>query len=186
MIPLCILAIEDESDREFMTNLYIQYQGLMFSTIKKIVDDYWLEEDIVQIACEKLIDKIPLLKTLSCQHLIDYIIVTCRNTAYNELRYRKRHYTISFDDYMVDIPSDNNRNAMDAQIILSDDFNKLSEIWPLLDDRTRYLLEARYILNLKTSQIAEDLQIQPESVRMALTRARKTAYVLIQKATLKG
>lgn len=29
MLPICILTIEDESDREFMAGVYTQYQWLM-------------------------------------------------------------------------------------------------------------------------------------------------------------
>ena len=115
------------------------------------------------------------------QHLADYIIVTCRNSAYNELRYRKRHSAINFDDCIADISEEDDRQAMDAKIIREDEIEMLSSIWSLLDVKTRYLLEARYILDLKATQIAAELQIQPESVRMALTRARKTAFNLIQK-----
>lgn len=46
MIPVYILAIEDESDREYMTWLYCQYEKLMFSTIRKYTNDSWLVDDI--------------------------------------------------------------------------------------------------------------------------------------------
>ena len=39
MIPYVILAIEDESDREYMTALYIEYHRLMYSEIKKLLSD---------------------------------------------------------------------------------------------------------------------------------------------------
>ena len=45
MIPACILAIEDESDREFMTSLFLQYEKLMYSTIRKVTQDSWLVDD---------------------------------------------------------------------------------------------------------------------------------------------
>lgn len=40
MLPICILTIEDESDREFMARVYIQYQWLMYDTIKHVVGDH--------------------------------------------------------------------------------------------------------------------------------------------------
>ena len=36
MIPIYILAIEDESDREYMSSLYVQYHRLMYSTKYRI------------------------------------------------------------------------------------------------------------------------------------------------------
>lgn len=83
MIPYSILAIEDENDREFMTFLYLQYEKLMYSTIHKVTQDNWLVDDIFQSTLEKLIDKVWLLKKLNRDRLVNYLIVACRNTAYN-------------------------------------------------------------------------------------------------------
>lgn len=41
MVPFCILAIENEDDREFMTRLYLDYSRLMQQQITKIVQDEW-------------------------------------------------------------------------------------------------------------------------------------------------
>lgn len=82
MIPYCILAIEDPSDREFMTELFLHYQKLMYATIQKITQDHWLIDDIFQSTLERLIDKITLLRTFDRDRLINYIIVSCRNNAY--------------------------------------------------------------------------------------------------------
>lgn len=48
MIPYYILAIEDETDRAYMTALFFQYQKLMYSTIQKVTNDHWLIDDIFQ------------------------------------------------------------------------------------------------------------------------------------------
>ena len=48
MLPICILSIEDESDREFMTRVYTRYQWLMYDTIKQVIGDHWSAEDVVQ------------------------------------------------------------------------------------------------------------------------------------------
>ena len=57
----------------------------------------------------------------------------------------------------------------------------MSRIWTQLDERTRYLLEGYYILNLPAAEMARELNIKPDSLRMSLTRARKTAYQLLQE-----
>lgn len=49
-----------------------------------------------------------------------------------------------------------------------------------LDERTRYLLEGYYILDLPVAEMARELNIKPASLRMVLTRARKTAYQFLQ------
>ena len=48
MIPYCILAIEDDSDRAFMTSLYNRYGRLIYHQIFRIVADTWAAEDLMQ------------------------------------------------------------------------------------------------------------------------------------------
>ena len=62
MIPLFILAIENDDDREFMTELYTQYQRLIYHTVRQITQDNWAIDDIVQETLINLIGKIPLLR----------------------------------------------------------------------------------------------------------------------------
>ena len=86
MLPICILSIEDESDREFMTRVYTRYQWLMYDTIKQVIGDHWSAEDVVQNTLIRLINKIEKLKTLDERHMVNYIITACKHTAYNEVR----------------------------------------------------------------------------------------------------
>lgn len=57
----------------------------------------------------------------------------------------------------------------------------LIRIWPLLTPRNQYILRAKYILEKSSAEIAHELGIKSDSVRMALTRARKEAYILIKR-----
>ena len=69
----------------------------------------------------------------------------------------------------------------EPQIIKIMDLEALSNIWPDLDPRSQYVLEARYLLEKSTDEIASELNIKPDSVRMAISRARKKAYMLMTK-----
>ena len=63
----------------------------------------------------------------------------------------------------------------EEKILYREDLSSLSRVWSTLDEKTRYLLIARYILNKSGREIAEDLQMPPDNVRMALVRARRKA-----------
>ena len=41
MIPMIIMAIEDEDDRSFMANLYVDYQRLMYKVIASYTTNKW-------------------------------------------------------------------------------------------------------------------------------------------------
>ena len=169
MIPSIILVIEDDDDREFMTGLYTQYQRLMYKEILKIVQETWDVDDIMQSLLEKLIDRIALLKTLDRQHLIDYLVTAARNTALNFRRDNKAKY---FEELTDEQPSpDDTEDAL----IQKEDLYRLANVWNTLDEKTQYLLRARYILNKSGKEIAADLKLSPDNVRMAIVRAKRKA-----------
>ena len=45
----------------------------------------------------------------------------------------------------------------ELQVIKKEDLEALSRIWTQLDERTRYLLEGYYILNLPAAEMAREL-----------------------------
>lgn len=71
------------------------------------------------------------------------------------------------------------RRQMEEYMISKDEIDELVRRWPQLDDRSKMLLEGKYILGKSDEVLAEELSIKPASVRMALTRARQCAYQLL-------
>lgn len=90
MIPMIIMAIEDEDDRSFMANLYVDYQRLMYKVITSHTTDPWDADDIFQSTLPKLIDKLADLRRMSNDKLTNYIYSTCKNTAINYLQKMNR------------------------------------------------------------------------------------------------
>lgn len=171
MIPYMILAIEDEDDREFMTWLYIQYRNLLYSEILKLVNDPWNAEDLLQTVVEKLIDRVSLLRTFDRRGLVNYIITAAKHTAYNYCRDTK---AIIFVDEGQDMLADSSP-SLDDYMIKGENLFCLAQIWETLDEKTQYLLSARYIFGKSGKEIARDLDMPPDNVRMALVRAKRKA-----------
>ncbi len=182
MIPQIILAIENEDDRAFMTQLYLDYQYIMYAEIKKLVSDSWVIEDIMQDALVRLIDKIDLLQQLNTRRRINYLITTVRNQTKNYYRAKQHAAFSSLDDeesplYRT-VSSDED---LEEYVFHMDMLGKLQDIWPRLSDTSQQLLERKYILEQSDAEIAEAFEIKPSSVRMKLTRARKEAFDLLNK-----
>lgn len=59
-IPASILAIENESDRDFMENIFFSYQRLIYHEIGSILNDPWSKDDIFQTVIVQLINNISL------------------------------------------------------------------------------------------------------------------------------
>lgn len=64
MIPICIQAIENDDDRDFMEWLFLEYHPLMYATIRKVIHDQWTCEDVLQESVRKFIDHIPQLREM--------------------------------------------------------------------------------------------------------------------------
>lgn len=179
MLPICIMAIENESDRVFMTAVYTRYRWLMYDTVKQVVSDHWLAEDVSQATLVKLIDKIGKLKLLNETQMVNYIITTCKHTAYNEMRNRTRHPVFSIDEEWDTTSDEYGVRDIEDRLIHEDELYRMTDIWAKLDERSRFVLESRYILEKTDAEIAQTLKVNPNSVRMILTRARKKAFSLM-------
>lgn len=176
MLPLVIMAIEDENEKAFMTWLYLQYHRLIYSEVRKIVGNTDEAEDLLQSVVEKLIEKLPLLRAMEQSKLVNYIISTAKNTAYNSLRGKDRGILWEEQEALADpapTPED--------QIIAQEDLYRLAHVWGNLDERTQYLLSAKYILKKSGKEIASDLNMPPDNVRMALVRARRKARQVMEQ-----
>ena len=170
MLPLVIMAIEDESEKAFMTWLYLQYRRLIYSEIRKIIGSTDEVEDLLQSVIVKLIEKLPLLREMEQRKLVNYIISIAKNTAYNFIRGKDRE--ILWEDQ--EEPPDP-APIPEEQIITQEDLYRLARVWVDLDEKTQYLLSAKYILKKSSKEIASDLNMPPDNVRMALVRAKRKA-----------
>ncbi|EOS64309.1 sigma-70 family RNA polymerase sigma factor [Oscillibacter sp. 1-3] len=171
MLPLMITAIEDENDREFMERLYLQYHRLIYSEVRKLVQNEDEAEDLMQTVVEKLIHKVDLLRDLERRRLVNYVISSAKNTTQNFLRDKHPAARVWEEQEQLADPAP----MPEEEILYREDLSGLSRAWRTLDEKTRYLLVARYILNKSGREIAEDLQMPPDNVRMALVRARRKA-----------
>lgn len=170
MIPLMILAIESPQDRDFMEALYLHYNRLIFSEVKKILKNDWDSEDVMQMVLIRLIGHIPKLRTMDRNHAVNYIIVTARHAAYNFLRDNKRVVELPFDE-TFDM-ADETLISVDERLITLEMIENAGMAWQSLDERSRRILEMKYILDTSNEEIAQEFGVATNSVRMLLCRAR--------------
>ncbi|NCB74536.1 MAG: sigma-70 family RNA polymerase sigma factor [Clostridia bacterium] len=181
MLPSVIALIVDEDDREFMTQLFLKYQRIMFSEINKLISDQWDAEDILQNALIKLCDKVSLLRDLDEHRRICYVISTVRNLAKNHIRDNHVVSICSFDDDNLNLSDKiSDGTDIDNTIIIKEQLKDLASVWNMLDETTQCLLEGKYILLKSDAELGQMLGISPSSIRMMLTRSRRKALWLMQ------
>lgn len=182
MIPYCILIIADDDDREFMSSLYVNYQRLMYSEISKIIKSDQDINDVLQTVLERLIGKIPLLRSRNRDQLANYIISSCKFTAYNYLRDNKKYrLEESYYEYTSLPDETSGGHEIELHMIKDEELEALRRVLLQMDWRAQYLLKGYYFLEKSMEELGAELNIKPSSVRMSLTRARKQAFELLQK-----
>lgn len=172
MIPFIILAIEDESSRDFMIRLYEDSKKRMYNEAKRYFSREQDVEDIVSDAVVKLVDKVELLKEIEQTKRIPYAVTTVRHLAISVLKHEKYFQMASFDEFEMFMAAPQN-DTPDKKILGEQRNERLKAILGPLHAEERLLLEEKYVLLWSDSEIAKALGIQPDSVRMRITRAKR-------------
>lgn len=173
-------------DQSYFTDIYLQYEPIMYATARKYIKDANYIEDIVQDSVEKLIKKTSTLRRLNSCTLTAYIVYTVRNTALNHLRrenLKNAHFVSNPENIFEYYESNIDRDP--ESIYLNIEFS--NETWKILStlpDMYLALLKGKYILGLDDQELAGIIGCKPSSVRMYLTRARRSAIELLTKGEL--
>ena len=170
------------SEKEFMLQVYQNYERLMFSVARRYSSDILVCEDIVQDCLVKLMKKIDALRAMESCILAGYIVSTVRNTSINYLKKQGRilEHQYSIEDHIdSDIPSAG--LELDDLLILHERKADFKKIWPLLSDEDKTLLEGKYILGYSDDELALQLGCKSDSIRMKLTRVRRKTLKLMMK-----
>lgn len=181
MLPVIISTLDDPQDRNFIMQLYLKYEKLLFSTAWKFTSSHHDAEEIVQDSLERLIRKTSVLRQLERCTLVAYIVSTVRNTAINHLRKAGR---IKLAETDIDDESEmiDPQLSLDDLLILRERQQKIAATWLNIPEDDRMLLEGKYLLGLSDGELAELAGCKSNSVRMKLTRARRNALkVMLDK-----
>lgn len=182
MIPFVILAMEDEDERAFMTDVYLKYERLLWAEIRKKLQNHPEAEDVFQSVVAKLVANVKKLRSMDTRGMVNYIITAAQHTAIDELRRGGKVCTDSMDDEeWLGRLSLQAEGEMEDMVGRREAVGRLKAVWPQLDERSRYLLEGKYFLDLSTREMGEAMGITHDSVRVELSRARKKARKLLEE-----
>lgn len=174
-----IMAIEDESDRQFIESIFNMYSEKMYLVAMGILHDHHDAQDCVQDTVMKIIDKVEQFRQAGREgYLIKLIVITCRNTALNKYKKKQQKNKMEFsanvhdeddEESINDIPD---YNSDVEQIVLSDFVRDY--IMKLIDE-----LEPKYrdVIVLKGlgydyEEIATLMSISQVLVRKRYSRAK--------------
>lgn len=175
VIPLAILLIEDDEDRAFLSDAYIQYKALMY----KVASDYFKPnkadiEDAVGESVERLCKYCKNFRAVPCNKKASYVVKLVENVCRTQLRARimeKDRYAFSMDEEQYEHFSADD-NVLDT--VFSHLYaEELIELFDQLSARDKELIRMRHVDQMSYEEIAKALKMKEGAVRTALSRAKQ-------------
>lgn len=169
---MILKSIQHNVRDTFLSRLYEQYSEYIYKLAWDACPSAQDVDDLVQTIWEKLIRKEQTLQKLDHPQLLNYISKTLKNTLREEAR-KKKHITCSLDLVVgystdqIDRINDSIDRALQCQLF--------KEVWLQVDEDVRELLERKYDLHESDEEIAQAMGIKAASIRMYLTRAKRSA-----------
>lgn len=184
MVMFMTTALESDDDKAFILNLYKDYYALVRKIVYDITRDSNQVEDLANDTFIRLIEKISTIRTLESCSLAAYIVYTTKSVAINFRKHgyvQQKHLYFGEDaDLAERIPS-LTENIIEERIVHQEEISELREALLKLSEKYKELLYFKYILELHDREIADILNIAPDSVRQYLTRARREAKELMER-----
>lgn len=179
--PLIFLSLSDESDRQFLEQLYIKYHRVMIRMAQSLCSSKADAEDIVSESLIALACKISVIRDLECSVLEGYVISVVKHTAYAHGRKRMSRREVRLygdlpdpDSFDAPVPGGKPLNEYPLEL--------LKRSIAALKEEDRALIFMRYYEKRSCREIAEALGLQESHVRTKLTRIRRRLLRMISEA----
>lgn len=173
MLPIIISSIESPQDRDLVTEFYLTYKDRLYSEALKYLHTPEDAEDMVNETLAKIIDKMDVFRDLNPYQRIVYAVTAVRNISYNLSNRNNLFSMVSFDTLEVELPQES--IVLPETAVVRKLFNEqIWQVWSALQTDERMILEQKYILRWTDEELSKYLGIQTQSVRMRLTRAKRS------------
>lgn len=181
LIPFVLLAMDDDDDRAFMEQLYIEYKGLMYGVALTYLHNNEDAQDAVNDAIIRLMNKASELRGKNRSVLRSYIVSTMKRTALNIIRKKKtvRKRVRSVDIEEMEAYADQ-KTEVDTAVIANSTSAELRKAVEQLTDRERTVLRLKYFEEWSDTDIAQWLGLAESSIRVYLVRARRHMYEILR------
>ena len=161
----------DGNENAFV-NLMSRYQRLVFHTVKGVLLNNNIAQEITQEAFIKAFNKLKMLKDRS--RFRSWIMRIALNLAYDQIKREKDH--IEFDESSMNPSTDS-----EDMIIARDLAEKIKIVIGQLAPRQRMILTLHLFREMKPAEIADLLEINPATVRSNLHFGMKNLRETLHK-----
>lgn len=180
MIPLAILLIEDDAQRQFLTEIYLEYKALMYKTAIDFFGKGSGEaEDAVSASVERMCRYSHTRQAVACNKRAAYIVLLVENACRDRLRQIVRRRGL-YNDGLTDEELEQMPDGEDPYATVFDrsDAAELLASFQGLTERERELIWMRHVDLMEYHEMAAALHMKEGAVRTALSRAKKRLEAL--------
>ena len=170
MIILGLLDTEEEQDK--FEALFHRYKGMMFCSIKNVIKDKYLSEDILQEVLIKIANNIDKVNNdINSNEAKSFIMTITKNTALDY--YRKSVKNREHECYIADHEEKVFATIDKKRASKLDDENKIIYLIKSMKENYRDIFILKYVNGLENKDIAGLLNISEETVRQRISRGKK-------------
>jgi len=178
-VPLLLLLIQDENEREQIAQLYLQHVDLMRKVASKYFSSSLTEqEDIVSDATLRICKNFSTISRLESHKIPSYIVKVCRSVCIDRLRRQGGLEVFPGEEVMGTFPD---RGTMLDALMDRKYAIDLLESFSSLSDRYKELIRMRHIDLMSFEEIAQVLGISEVSARSAVSRAQRHLKALARQ-----
>lgn len=176
MLSLFLELIEEETDKELFTNLFLQYEKQMWFIANKVLNDVHLSEDATQEAFKRIAINIKTLRNLNQDARRKYLLIAAKNAAVDIIKKEQKLKTVDIDT-LYDL-QDN--EASDEIASLGDD-TLIIKVIKMLPQKYSDVMYLHFVLNLSEKEIARQLDMKTNTVSQQIKRGRKMFVELYER-----
>lgn len=180
MLAMYLSLLDTEAQRDKFERLYHRYAGLMYQTAFSVAKDHFLAEDIVHETFLILIRIIDEVRADDPKETAKFLKVITHNKAVDELRKLGKAQPWSND--ALEYQAEEQQADPESVAINAEGFSSLIACVESMDELYRAPLELR-MQGYKIAQIAEFLDMNPQTVKVRLYRARKMLLQQLEDKT---
>ena len=178
IVPLFIAQIQDDKDRELLTEYYEQHRFTLLHVAQSILHDYGLAEDAMHEAFLRLAKNIKRLRP-DPKEVRSYLGEIVKNVAIDIKK--KNSGLVSLDEIMYEPADPENTEELALLHVEADAIEGIVQTLPLIYS-TVFLLKYKH--DCSDRNIAALLEISEATVRKRLQRAKEKITEAVQKRGL--
>lgn len=182
MLPLFILAIENDDDRQFVADIYTRYRPALYRKAQKVLHDNDRAEEAVHEAMLRVIRYLDRVREIPSDELLPYLITIVQTTSISIYNKSKQHQKAALgviDDWAASLSDEG--SCIDDILIREEKTELLKECLKLLSQREIDILNYFYTLELPQKEIAKLTGLTPENVRKIISRIKKKVFAVYDK-----